>query len=232
VVSIKGVEWTSLVDFPGQICTTLFWDRCNMRCRFCHNAPLVLMSPELSAINEALLLTKLQQRKELVPAVCISGGEPTLDPELPVFIKRLKNLGFAVKLDTNGTQPDMLRELLAGNLIDYVAMDIKGPADKYNLIVNVPVDIKMIQDSIGLVRKMAPAYEFRTTVVPGLLEESDIMAIGCELAGVQKYVLQQFKPSIRLLDRQLEKRKPYPDEFLYQVAAKLEAYVATVEVRC
>jgi pyruvate formate lyase activating enzyme len=229
---IRGVEWTSLVDYPGQICTTLFFGGCNFRCGFCHNTPLVLAPARLSLIERGQLLAKLKERSELVPAICLTGGEPTLDPGLPTFIADLKKLGLMVKLDTNGTQPQILASLLADGLLDYVAMDIKGPKKKYSQIAGVPVDTNTIQDSIDLLKRAAPAYEFRTTVVPGFLNAADIVTVGQELAGAKKYVLQQFRPAHPLLDPKLEQQPPYSNDFLYQIAAPLTAYVDTVEVRC
>lgn len=230
-MQIKGVEWVSWVDYPGQICTTVFYDGCNLRCPFCHNALLVWESTALPPVDQAELLKKLGERRELVPAVCISGGEPTLSSGLPDLVMNLKSLGLKIKLDTNGTRPKLLKKLLADGLLDYVAMDIKSPWDKYRQVVGTKVDVKAVQTSVKLLTTMAPAYEFRTTVVPGLLNETDLLAMGQELAGASKYVLQQFRPVKPLLDPDLEQQQPFPKEFLQAVAAKLHNYVAEIEIR-
>lgn len=229
---IRGVEWVSLLDYPGEICTTVFYGGCNFRCAFCHNALLVCEPTTFSSVDPVILMKKLRERQKFVPAVCISGGEPTLAPKLPHFVRQLKEHGFIVKLDTNGTKPDVLSRLLADGLLDYVAMDVKAPWHKYSLVTCVPVDTEAVRGSINLLRKMAPAYEFRTTVVPGLLDEADLLNLGQELEGVQKYVLQQFRPTKPLLDPKLEHQQPYAEELLHQVAKKLRPYVKTVEVRC
>lgn len=228
---IRGVEWVSLVDCPGQICTTLFYGGCNLRCGFCHNALLVHEPSVLPPVDPSQLLKKLDERRELVPAVCISGGEPTLAPGLPDLVREIKALGLKIKLDTNGTRPDVLGKLLADGLLDYVALDIKAPWEKYSLVTGVPVETAAVRESMYLLKEKAPAYEFRTTVVPGLLNEADLMALGRELAGAQKYALQQFRPTLPLLDPDLEHQQPYPPEFFEAVAARLSFYVEEIETR-
>lgn len=230
-MGIRGVERVSFVDYPGQICTTVFYGGCNMRCGFCHNPLLVTEAGAWSTVDRVQLLKQLGQRRKLVPAVCISGGEPTLDPGLPDLVQEIRALGLKIKLDTNGTRPGVLARLLADGLLDYVALDVKAPGEKYSVVSGVAATVA-VRDSIELVKEKAPAYEFRTTVVPGLLDKADLMALGRELAGAKKYVLQQFRSIGPLLDPSLERRPPYPDEFLHQVAAQLKLYVATVEVRC
>ncbi|MDI3538525.1 MAG: pyruvate formate lyase activating enzyme [Bacillota bacterium] len=230
-MGVKGVQPVSLVDYPGHICSTVFFGGCNFRCPFCHNAGLVERADTLPDENLEDVLAFLTERRHLVPAVCITGGEPTLAPELTGFIRRLKRAGLLVKLDTNGTRPEVLRALLAERLLDYVAMDVKAPPDKYGLLTGRPVDLEAIHRSINLIRTAAPAYEFRTTVVPELLTEKDILDIGRELAGSDKYVLQPFRPAHPLIDPQLELAAPCPVSFLEKVAKELRALIKTVEVR-
>ncbi|HKM39765.1 MAG TPA: anaerobic ribonucleoside-triphosphate reductase activating protein [bacterium] len=229
-MGLKGVERVSLVDYPGQICTSLFYSGCNLRCGFCHNPSLVFNADNLPTIDQEELLGQLYSRCKLVPAVCITGGEPTLDPGLPDLIRRLKELELLVKLDTNGTRPLLLARLLAANMVDYIALDVKAPKVKYGFVCGRDVVAK-VTESIQLVKEKARNYEFRTTVVPGLLDKDDLIMIGQELAGADKYVLQQFRPSGPLLDPGLEGRQPYPEEFLHEVAAKLAVCFRTVEVR-
>lgn len=230
-MGIKGVQPVSLVDYPGNICSTVFFGGCNLRCPFCHNAQLVQGADTLADENLEDVLAFLAERRHLVPTVCITGGEPTLAPELPGFIRRLKRAGLLVKLDTNGTRPEVLRALLAERLLDYVAMDVKAPPAKYGLVAGRPVDLEAIRTSINLIRTAAPAYEFRTTVVPELLTEEDLLSIGKELAGSDKYVLQPFRPTHPLINPELELAAPCPVSFLEKVAKELRAWIKTVEVR-
>ena len=229
---IKGIAWVSLVDFPGRVCTTLFYEGCNMRCGFCHNTALVQKSPDLDVVDDGEVIAQLKRRQNLVSAVCITGGEPTLDPELPTMMKRLKAAGFLTKLDTNGTRPQVLGDLLSAGLVDYVAMDIKGPQSKYDLIAGTAVDYQLIKQSISLIKSAAPAYEFRTTVVPGLLRESDLVTLCRELGTVEKYVLQQFRATAPLVNPKYERIRPYSPSYLYEIAAKLKDYASKIEVRC
>jgi pyruvate formate lyase activating enzyme len=230
-VGVKGVQPVSLVDYPGSICSTVFFGGCNFRCPFCHNAKLVKEAGTLPDENLEEILAFLAERRHLVPAVCITGGEPTLAPELTGFIRRLKRTGLKVKLDTNGTRPEVLRALLAERLVDYVAMDVKAPLAKYGLLAGRPVDLQAIRTSIDVIRTAASAYEFRTTVVPGLLTEQDLFTIGRELAGSDKYVLQPFRPTHPLLDPELELAAPCPVSFLEKAAEKLQTWIKVVEVR-
>ena len=230
-MEIRGVERVSLVDYPGQICATVFYGGCNLRCGFCHNPMLVAEPGSLPIVDRIQLLEQLASRRDLVPAVCISGGEPTLDPDLPDLIQQIKQLDLKVKLDTNGTRPEVLADLLRSASLDYVALDVKAPWPKYSLVCGLDV-VSAVQKSIKLIKKLAPAYEFRTTVVPGLLDKDDLLAIGEILAGAEKYVLQQFRSTGPLLDRSLEGQKPYPEKFLHKIAIELKSMINTIEVRC
>lgn len=230
-MGIKGVQPVSLVDYPGNICSTVFFGGCNFRCPFCHNAGLVLEAAATADESLEEVLAFILRRRQLVPAVCVTGGEPTLAPELPAFLRRLKRAGLKVKLDTNGTRPEALRTLLAERLLDYVAMDVKAPRAKYGLLAGRPVDLQAVRASIELIRSVAPAYEFRTTVVPGLLTAEDLLALGAELAGSEKYVLQPFRPTHPLISPELEATPPCAASFLEEVAAKLREQIKVVEVR-
>ncbi|WP_338835279.1 anaerobic ribonucleoside-triphosphate reductase activating protein [Neomoorella thermoacetica] len=230
-IVIRGIQLTSLVDFPGEVCTTVFLGGCNFRCPWCHNADMVLRPSVLPEISPAEVLNLLIRRRSWVQAVCITGGEPTLAPGLEEFVRTLKSRGFKVKLDTNGSQPDVIARLLAGDLLDYVAMDVKAPPEKYDLLTGTGADLEAIKESIALIKNSRVAYEFRTTVVPGLLEEEDLLAIGQMLAGARRYVLQQFRPAGTLLNPGLRELLPYPETTLDHIAARLQPFLAEVEVK-
>ncbi|QGP93990.1 7-carboxy-7-deazaguanine synthase [Neomoorella glycerini] len=219
------------MDFPGEVCTTVFYGGCNFRCPWCHNADLVLRPFTLPEISPEEVLNLLSRRRSWVQAVCITGGEPTLAPGLEEFIRSLKSCGFKVKLDTNGTHPGILARLLTDGLLDYVAMDVKAPPGKYNLLAGTKVDLESVRESIALIKNSRIAYEFRTTVVPGLLLEEDLLAIGRLLRGARRYVLQQYQPAGTLLDADFQALRPYPGATLNNIAQKLQPFSAKVEVR-
>ncbi|WP_406676668.1 anaerobic ribonucleoside-triphosphate reductase activating protein [Moorella sp. ACPs] len=230
-IVIRGVQLTSLVDFPGEVCTTVFLGGCNFRCPWCHNADLVLRPSVLPEISPAEVLNLLIRRRPWIQAVCITGGEPTLAPGLKEFIGSLKSQGFKVKLDTNGSRPGILGRLLEEGLLDYVAMDVKAPPEKYDRLTGTRVDLKAIKESIAIIKNSRVPYEFRTTAVLGLLMEDDFLAIGEMLAGARHYVLQQFRPAGTLLNPGLQELLPYPETTLKNIAVKLQPFFARVEVR-
>ncbi len=190
---IGGIQWMSLLDYPGRIACTLFTVGCNFRCPFCHNPELVV--PELAVEGartlDASLFEELRERQGFLDAVVVSGGEPTLHQDLPEVCARIKDLGYFVKLDTNGTAPDVLRDLLDDGSLDYVAMDVKAPLDAYARMAGVSVDQETIQRSIDLIIRSDVAYEFRTTAAPGLCAD-DLLRIGDTLRGARGYWLQRF----------------------------------------
>lgn len=189
---IGGLQAITLLDFPGKVACTIFTKACNFRCHFCHNPELVL--PEMlgatADLSEEDFWKFLDERRGFLDAVCISGGEPTMQADLPEFISKLKARGLAVKLDTNGTNMAILKSLLDANLLDYVAMDIKQLPEKYPQVVNAPVDIEQIKASVDLLRSSNIPYEFRTTVLGNLITEEDILKIAEWLSGSRAYHLQ------------------------------------------
>ena len=186
---ISGLQKLTLLDFPGRLAATVFFGGCNVRCPFCHNASLVLSPDRCEKISEDELLSFLESRKGKLSGVCITGGEPTLYKELKGFIKKIKDMGFAVKLDTNGTSPDLLSELISEGLVDYVAMDIKNSQKKYALTVGKEVDIEKIKRSVDILLSGKIDYEFRTTVVRELHEKEDFLAKAVEYYG--KHLMRQ-----------------------------------------
>ena len=184
---------TSLLDYPDRVAAVLFTAGCNFRCPFCHNAELVLpeKTRELQLTGKQEVFRALEERRGFLDGVVITGGEPTLQPDLREFIREVRQLGLLVKLDTNGSRPEVLEDLLAAGLLDYVAMDVKAPLTRYSDFAGVPVDLSAIERSICLVRERVPDYEFRTTVAPGLMAE-DLKEIAVLLAGSRCWFLQPF----------------------------------------
>jgi len=208
-VQIKGIEKTTLIDFPGYVATVIFTGGCPFSCPYCHNPELTANPEALPTIPENEVLSMLSARAGFVDGVCLTGGEPTVQSDLAEFIKRVRDLGLKVKLDTNGSAPPVLASLFEEGLLDYVAMDIKAPLERYAEIVRVPVDPDIIQQSVDLIRSSGVPYEFRTTVAPTLLDEADLLCIASWLKGSERYVLQGFRP-IRTLDEAFRSVTPYP----------------------
>jgi pyruvate formate lyase activating enzyme len=196
---IGGFQKLTLIDYPGKVATTVFTIGCNFRCPFCHNPDLINPSPEMIRIgrkNEYEFLAFLKKRKGLLDGVCVTGGEPTVQPDLIPFLERVKSMGFLVKLDTNGLRPEVLREVLKRKLVDHIAMDVKHAPEKYPLAMGGEIDMELIRESVELIQKSGLPYEFRTTVVPGIHTEEDFDAIGKWIRGTKHYYLQPFRPDI------------------------------------
>ncbi|MFH1696981.1 MAG: anaerobic ribonucleoside-triphosphate reductase activating protein [Candidatus Diapherotrites archaeon] len=209
-MDIAGLQKTTLIDYPGKVACTVFVAGCNFRCPYCHNPDLVQAGREIPKMpRQGEFFKFLAKRKKWLDGVCITGGEPTLNAELPEFIGKIKAEGFLVKLDTNGTNPKLLGELIKGGLVDYVAMDIKAPLEGYDKVVGVKVDTAAIKESAAMLMQGGVDYEFRTTVVPELFGEKEAREIAKWLKGAKKYYLQTFNPQVPLLDREFMKKKPY-----------------------
>lgn len=219
---IGGLQKTSLLDFPEKIAAIVFTMGCNFRCGYCHNPELINGEAKIEEVFEFL---KTRQGK--LDGVVITGGEPCLQKDLPEFIKQVKELGFAVKLDTNGSFPEMLEKVLPN--LDYVAMDIKAPLEKYSRIVNVDVDTSKILKSIEVLKNGGVDYEFRTTVVKSQLSFEDFEKIGQLIQGAPRYYLQRFEAS-KILDKSLENEKTYSTEEFERIIDILKSYVKA-EVR-
>ena len=193
---ICGIQKLSLLDYPGKFAATVFTGGCNLRCPFCHNAALVTRAAEASVIPVEEILAFLKTRVGKLDGVCVSGGEPLLQIDLADFLREVRALGFAVKLDTNGCFPKALAALLDKGLLDYVAMDIKNSPEKYPQTVGIPdFDVTPVLESAALLKASGVPYEFRTTLVGGLHEFSDMDGIGRIIAGVPVYYLQNFEDS-------------------------------------
>jgi pyruvate formate lyase activating enzyme len=228
-MNIYGMQKTTLVDYLGHVATTLFTAGCNFRCPYCHNGDLVEHTATLSPYTHEEIFSHLKKRASVVDGVVISGGEPTLQPDLPDFIKEIKDLGYLVKLDTNGSHPTMLRQLVNEKLVDYVAMDIKHSRTKYNTIANqADFDLNAIAASVDFLKEGHVDYEFRTTLCRELHKEEDMTAIGMWLMGAPAYYLQPYKESEQVLQPGFHP----PEEDTLQTFQKiLSAFIPRVEIR-
>jgi pyruvate formate lyase activating enzyme len=213
VVEIKGLEKFASRDFPGYISSTVFLGGCTFRCPYCHNADLVLRPETIQTTPMDIFLSYLDGRKGWLEGVCISGGEPLLQEDLEDLVRVVRDRGLLVKLDTNGSFPERLEKLLRDKLLDWVAMDVKAPLERYREVTRSNVEVEAIVRSADLVRHSGIRSTFRTTVVPGLVGRDDIVKIGEWLRGAETYLIQQFVPQTTIDPAYLAK-KPYNSEEL------------------
>lgn len=206
---IGGFQKTSLIDYAGKIAAIIFTRGCNFNCIYCHNKGLIGIGDHNDDITPEDILSFLETRKGKLDAVVITGGEPTLQPDLIPFMRKIKELGFLVKLDSNGSNPHVLREVIAQGLADYIAMDLKAPLEKYKNITGREIDTSKIQESIDLIKNSGIEHEFRTTVHKALLSEDDLLQLG-ELAGTSRLILQKYVPQEGL--EQLNAQEDYTSE--------------------
>lgn len=227
---IGGLQKLTLIDYPGKIAATVFTMGCNFLCSFCHNPELVdpLLMKDQPALSESEIFEFLEKRKGDLEGVCVTGGEPTLHKDLAGFLSKIKSLGFSVKLDTNGSHPEMLENLIREKLVDYIAMDIKAPFDKYRGITGT-ANLEKIKKSIEIIKNF-PEYEFRTTVVPRFHTKEDIIQIAKEISPAKKFFLQQFYPT-KTLDPEFKKEKGYSKEILAEFCEAVKPYFDYCGVR-
>lgn len=232
MIEIGGLQRLTLIDYPGRLAVTVFIIGCDFRCPFCYSPELVL--PEKiknqPRISEKDFFDFLKKRKGLLEGVVICGGEPTIHQKLPDFCEKIKKLGYLVKLDTNGSNPEMLKKLINEKLIDYVAMDIKAPKAKYSEAAGVKVNIKKIEESIDILKKGKIDCEFRTTVVPTIHKKEDILKIAQWIRSAKKYYLQNFRPE-KTINPKFEKIKPYPQEYLLEIQKAISPFFEICQVR-
>lgn len=238
---IGGLEKLTLLDYPDHLAAIIFTQGCNFRCHFCYNPMLVLpqtgkdveieKEKGFSPLSTEDLFLFLRERYGRLEGVVITGGEPTIHPDLPEFIKQVKEIGYLVKLDTNGTNPQMLQELIKAKLIDYIAMDLKAPLLKYEKTVNVKLDWENIQKSVKIIIESGLPYEFRTTVVPGLLEKEDFEEMGQMIKGAKKWYLQIFKSDTDLVNQDYYQKKAYTRKEMAEFVDIGRKYVDLCELR-
>ena len=223
---LSGLQKLTLLDFPGRIAATVFTRGCNMRCPFCHNASLVVGDSDI--IFEEDFFAFLESRRGRLGGVCISGGEPTLQPDLVDFIKRIKDMGFEVKLDTNGTNPKLLSLLIDEGLVDYVAMDIKSSPERYGAVCGRSVDMEKIKKSIDILMQGKIDYEFRTTVAKPLFSTEDFVEIGRMIKGAKRYYLQGFLDSGDIIGEGLS---AYSDDEMKTFSEAISPFVGNSQIR-
>lgn len=225
-MKIAGFIKSSLIDYPGNIAAVIFTQGCNFRCGFCHNPDLIPLKGEY--IDENEIFDYLKEKKNILDGVVITGGEPTIQVDLKQFILKLKKLGFLVKLDTNGTNPTLLKELINEKLIDYVAMDVKSNLENYYKITESK-NIKSVEESIGILLNKSIDYEFRTTVLPFFHSIEDFDKLGKLIKGAKRFTLQNFRPEITLNDK-LRSERSFTNAELNEIASTLAKYVDKVSI--
>lgn len=229
-MKIQGLQRVSLLDFPGLVACTVFTGGCNFRCPFCHNASLILPQEDpCDGVDEEDFFTFLASRKNKLDGVCISGGEPLLEKNIEAFIRRIRDMGFAVKLDTNGSLPERLKELVQADLLDYVAMDIKNSPGKYAATSGIPdPPVENVRESVDFLVSGTVPYEFRTTLVKEFHTADDMEKIGQWIRGAKQYYLQEFVDSGNLIGENLHAFTREEQEDFLRIAAK---YVSSVQLR-
>lgn len=228
---IKGLQKTTLLDFPTKVACTVFTPGCNFRCPFCHNASLVFNQDPSDTVNTDDFFRYLEKRRGILDGVCITGGEPLIQKDIEAFISKIKALSFLVKIDTNGSQPKILKTLVEKQLVDYVAMDIKGSREKYADICGLDSDryLDAVSESVSFLTRSNIDYEFRTTVVKELHSKDDFHDIGKWICKANKYFLQQFKDSGDLIAK--EKFTAYTKEEMEEILDIVKNYIPNAEVR-
>lgn len=224
---IKGLQKTTLLDFPQKVACTVFTGGCNFRCPFCHNASLVKLVDD-ERIDESEFFSFLNKRINILDGVCITGGEPLLQKDIFSFVQKIKNLGYAVKIDTNGAYPNELEELINAGIIDYVAMDIKNSKNKYSDTCGISVDLGNIERSIDILASSDIEYEFRTTVVRELHSKDDIVEIAKWISDAPRYFLQSFKDSGDILSCGLSS---YSDDEMKEISTLARAFNPNTQLR-
>lgn len=226
---IGGIQKTTLVDYPGEVAATIFTIGCNFRCSFCHNPNIVKGISRV--IPEKDILSFLRNRKKLLSAVCITGGEPTNQSDLVGFIKKLKHLGYLVKLDTNGNRPELLERLIKNKLVDYLAMDIKAPWRKYEKIIGRKSNLEKIKKSVTIIKKSGLPHEFRSTVLPSLHTPKDIVAMARQVKGADKFFLQQFQTAQNLVNDDFVGANTYTKKELNEIIQEFKDWFRVCKVR-
>ena len=226
---IGGLHKLSLIDYPGKLSAVIFTRGCNFRCPYCHN-PELIESNGGDFIEEDKILSFLDERKGKLDGVVVTGGEPTLQSEIVEFLERIKRLGFLVKLDTNGSYPERIKELIDRKLLDYIAMDIKAPLYKYSRTTLTSIDTERIVESIHLIMNSGIDYEFRTTVVRSLLSRDDFPKIGEMIKSAKLFVLQEFRPT-KTLEPDFLKETSYTKRELEEISISLKELVSKVIIR-
>jgi pyruvate formate lyase activating enzyme len=231
-MKIGGIQKLTLIDYPGRLAATVFLTGCNFRCPWCYSSEIVIPEKieKQPDVSEKELFEFLKEKKGLIEGVVLCGGEPTMEKNLTPLIKKIKSQNFFVKLDTNGSNPEILKELMDEKLVDYVAMDLKGPKERYAEFAGIKIDPGKIQNSIDILKEGKIDYEFRTTVIPNLHTRDDLLKMARWISGAKRYYLQNFRPE-KTIDETFENIKPYSNEFLLEVQKAISPWFETCQVR-
>lgn len=226
MIEIKGFLETSFLDWPGKICAVLFLPYCNFRCPYCHNHPLVFHPEQYASLSLKEMLARLSSFTGWIDGVCITGGEPTLHADLPLLIREIRQHGFSIKLDTNGSNPERLEEMIERGELDFVSMDVKAPLDpfSYGRSAGLSIDLSPLWRSIELLKMGKVEYEFRMTVVPSLHTEDDIKAVGRQLKAGRRLSLRNFNPD-NPLNPLMKKTVPYDLTLLKEIERAVQEMV-------
>ncbi|WP_457627184.1 anaerobic ribonucleoside-triphosphate reductase activating protein [Persephonella sp.] len=230
-MKIGGLQKFSMIDYPGKISAVVFVQGCNFRCPYCHNRELVLPEYFSRSIDENEVLEFLSGRRGKLQGVVVTGGEPTIFPDLPDFLLKIKRMGFYVKLDTNGSNPYMLETIIDRKLVDYIAMDIKAPVEKYGEITASKIDKDKILSSIQLILQSGIEYEFRTTVIKDVISYVDILKICNTIKGASRYAIQNFHPAETLVNEEYRSKTGYSPTELSQLEEKIKDKFKEVVIR-
>ncbi|KPJ71870.1 anaerobic ribonucleoside-triphosphate reductase activating protein [Parcubacteria bacterium DG_74_3] len=231
-MEIGGLQKLTLIDYPRKIACTVFLTGCNFLCPWCYAREFVLPEEikKQPKISEKEFFQFLKERKGLLEGVVLCGGEPTIHHKLPTFIKKIKKMNYLVKLDTNGSNPKMMGKLISEKLIDYVAMDVKLPKERYSQVFSKNAKIKDIEESIKILKKGKVDYEFRTTIVPTIHKKEDIIKIVRWIKPAKRYFLQNFRPE-KTIDPFFETIKPYPESYLLEIQKIIAPFFEACQVR-
>ena len=229
-MQISGLQKLTLLDYPGTVACTIFTAGCNFRCPFCHNAMLVLPEQiEETSLSEDEVLKFLKKRQGVLEGVAVTGGEPLLHADMPQLLRKIKDLGYKIKLDTNGSNPKLLKEIVEAGLVDRVAMDIKNSPEMYPETVGCRVSMAAVEESKDFLLSGTVDYEFRTTVVKGIHTEESLIEAARWIAGAKEYYLQQFKDSGNLIKP--DELTAFDEKEMHALADAVRKYVPAVEVR-
>jgi pyruvate formate lyase activating enzyme len=229
-MNIRGIHKTSLIDYPGRISSVIFTGGCNLRCGYCHNPELACNSCELERFSNEETLGMLEKRRGLIDGITVSGGEPTISKNITTFMSSLKGLDLAVKLDTNGLNPSVVRNLARDGLVDYVAIDIKTAPEKYEFVTGTRVDFDSIVETVNAVRDAGVEYELRTTCIPYYVTLEDFKSIRLAVGEVKRYYLQQFVNEVTM-DASLGRVRPYPVSVLQGFKKYVDSFAEICEIR-
>jgi pyruvate formate lyase activating enzyme len=232
-MNIGGFQKLTLIDYPGKLATTVFTVGCSFRCPFCHNPELVLGASQDISVQKKTqkdFFDFLKKRQDKLQGVCITGGEPTIQPDIIEFIGKIKKLGFLVKLDTNGSRPDVLKKIIDLGIVDYIAMDIKNQLKRYDVTTGVKNDKERIKLSVEMIMKSSIPYQFRTTVVPGIHTQKDFLEIAKWISGAREFWLQKYEET-KILDPNLKQKTKNKKIDLEKIKKSIEKNFGKVGIR-